>query len=401
MNRNIVFVDDEPRILEGLERMLYGMRRDWNMRFATSGPQALDLLEESPADVVVSDMRMPQMGGVELLSVVMDRYPRTVRIILSGQSDRDEIMRSVGSSHQFLSKPCTPEALKSTIARACALRDLLVDESLQRLVTQLQTLPSLPSLYVEVLDELKSPTSSVTKVGNIIGRDIAMTAKILQLVNSSYFGLRRRANSASDAVRLLGLDTIKALVLSAGIFDQFDPKLVEGLSLESLWAHSLETGVIAQAIARTESADRALADEALLAGCLHDIGKVILAINLGDPYLALLKKVVPGGPKLHELERHTLAATHGQIGAYLLGLWGLNDSIVEAVAFHDTPGAADGDKFTPLTAVHVANAISHGHDLPDSMLDVDRAYLQKLNLEDRIAEWRLLTRDIGQQENDS
>ena len=131
---NILFVDDESNILQGLQRMLRPMRHDWQMYFAESGADALALLAENPIDVVISDMRMPRMDGAQLLHDIRDRYPQIVRIILSGYSEKEMIVRSVHSAHQYLMKPCDPEILRETISRACALRDLLADENLRRFV---------------------------------------------------------------------------------------------------------------------------------------------------------------------------------------------------------------------------------------------------------------------------
>lgn len=188
--REILFVDDESNVLDGLRRMLRPMRRDWSMNFVDSGEAALEHISHEGCDVIVSDMRMPGMDGVELLGTVGQECPKAVRIALSGHAEMEMLLESVCAAHQYLAKPCDDETLKATIERACALRDLLSDERLTGLVTQLDSLPSLPTLYTEVTEELARSDSSLARAGEIIGKDVAMSAKVLQLVNSAFFGLR-------------------------------------------------------------------------------------------------------------------------------------------------------------------------------------------------------------------
>jgi HD-like signal output (HDOD) protein len=396
--RKILFVDDEPKVLEGLQRMLRTMRREWEMGFAPSGAEALEILAANPFDVVVTDMRMPGMDGAQLLIEVRKRYPQIVRIILSGHSDQEMILKSVGPAHQYLSKPCDAEALKVTVARACALRDLLTNESLQRLVSQMQSLPSLPHLYLKLVEELQSPEASIKRVGEIISQDIGMTAKILQMVNSAFFGVRRHVSSPVEATSLLGLDTIMALVLSIQVFSQFKSDQTVGPVLDTLWTHSMAVGTFAKWIARAEGQENRLVEDTFTAGLLHESGKLVLATNLPKEYLEMVKLAHGENLSLIEAERRVFGAAHPEVGAYLLGLWGLPDSIVEAVAFHHCPSQCLGQSFSPLTAVHAAVALER-EIFPDEvgmcvpLLDAD--YLAKLGLLDRIKTWKVKCGQMG------
>ena len=389
--RRILFVDDEPNVLEGLRRMLRPMRHEWDMEFTGGGQQALDLLAQRPFDVVVSDMRMPGMDGAELLSRTQKQFPRTVRIVLSGHSDREMILRSLGATHQYLAKPCDAEILKNTVTRACALRDLLADETLKSLIARMETLPSLPSLYIQVVQELESEDASIHKIGEIISKDVGMTAKILQLVNSAFFGLRRHISSPAQAVSMLGIETVKALVLSVQVFARFDQSKVTGFSIESLLRHSTTCGLCSRMIAAQEVSDKKIVDDALMAGMLHDAGKVVLAANV--PESLSQAYVIAGKKKIarHEAEYEVLGTTHAEVGAYLLGLWGLPDPIVEALAFHHSPSRCLSQVFGPLTAVHVANVLEYEETPPpDGIIapSFDDQYLRELALVDRIPVWR-------------
>ncbi len=193
--KRVLFVDDEPKILEGLRRMLRPLRNEWEMSFVNSGQEALDILAQQPFDVIVTDMRMPAMNGAELLHEVRKRYPHMVRFVLSGQASQETMLRSIGPMHQYLSKPCDSGILKSTLTRSCQLRSILSNEKLHNLVSRIDWLPSLPSLYIEMVEELQKPEASTKILGKLISKDIAMSAKILQLVNSAFFGVRQHISN--------------------------------------------------------------------------------------------------------------------------------------------------------------------------------------------------------------
>ena len=384
---NILFVDDEPYILDGLQRMLRSMRHEWDMSFAGGGAEALALLATKSIDVVVSDMKMPGMDGSQLFAAIVEKYPQIIRIILSGYSEKEMVMKSVGTSHQYLSKPCDAETLKLTINRVCSLRDLLTDEHLRTLVSQLPTVPSLPLLYSDLIDELAQAEPSTRKVADIVKKDIGMTVKILQLVNSAFFGLRRHISDSKDAVEFLGLDTISSLTLGMGVISQFESQ-ASGTFFAEIWAHSIAVGVMANKIASAEN--RAMANDAFTAGLLHDLGKIVLAVNLPQQYDTVKRLMQSDGFSECEAEQEVFDATHSEVGAYLLGLWGLPSEVVQAVAFHNTPSGAADTTFTALTAVHAANAIQNFSvsEYPeDAGPKYDLDYLSRLGLLEKTAVW--------------
>jgi putative nucleotidyltransferase with HDIG domain len=355
MKKQILFVDDNRNVLDGLRRMLRTKLNEWDMQYILSGVEALKIMDSKPIDLIVTDMRMPEMDGVELLKEVMKRHPGVIRMVLSGQADSDLTMKAVGLAHQFISKPCDPEMLKSIVSRAIGLRELLKDSNLKSIISEMDTLPSAPILYTALAEELQSPESSIQKIGKIIARDPAMTAKMLQLANSAFFGLRRRVSNPSDAVAYLGLDRIQHLFLAVHAFSQFTPPGISSFSIDLLWEHSLSTAALAKTIANEEEAGKDIAEDAFTAGILHDIGKLMLACRLPRSheeavYLAKMK-----GIPLWVAEQQTMSVTHAEVGAYLLGLWGLPDSIVEATAYHHCPMQSANNAFCPLTALHVAD----------------------------------------------
>jgi putative nucleotidyltransferase with HDIG domain len=384
----VLFVDDEPRVLQGLQRMLRGERQNWTMSFAANGREALGLLSRETFDAVVSDLRMPDMDGAELLNIIMERYPNTVRIVLSGETDPDVGFKTVRCAHQFLAKPCDAETLKDTLARAFALRRLIADRRLKSLLSRLETLPSPPVLYTQLMAEIQSPNSCFRKVGELIARDVGMTAKILQLVNSAFFGLARRIGSPQDAVSLLGCDTVKALVLSAKIFSQFDPRGMSRFAIETLWQHSLAASLCARIISASEKLPRKVQDEAFTAGILHDVGKLVLAQNFADSYASVLAQARTTGRPLCDLETECFGVSHAELGAYLMGLWGLSADVVDSIAHHHRPphaAAAAG-----VTAVvYAANVLEHLLSVraADAPAAVDPTELKQLNISERFPVW--------------
>lgn len=384
---NILFVDDEPNILEGLKRMLRGNRDEWQMSFAGSGIDALQILGENNIDVIVSDMKMPGMDGAELLEKVSELHPHVIRVILSGFSEKEVSMKSVGTAHQYLSKPCDPEVLKTTISRVCSQRELLTDLTLRNLVSRLPSIPSLPGIYVELVDELGKPECSTRRIAEIIRKDIGMTVKILQIVNSAFFGLSRPVSDSRTAVEFLGLDTISSLTLGVGVISQFE-KRVPGAIFGELWSHSMSVGVAASNISSMEKSSSS--SDAFTAGLLHDVGRIILAVNLPSEFKAACDLSADEKIPMIDAETQVFGATHAEVGAYLLGLWGLPAEVVRAVAFHHYPNAMPGEKFTALTAVHAANGIlrnaSSHEDGCDTKLNLD--YLTKIGLLDRLPVWQ-------------
>jgi putative nucleotidyltransferase with HDIG domain len=397
MKRQILFVDDEPMVLKGLQRTLRKMRQDWDMTFASSGQEALDVLGKKPIDVIVSDLRMPEMDGGRLLAEVKRQHPNVVRIILSGQLDQEMTLRSVQLAHQSLSKPCDVEVLKHTLARLFALRDFLSDESIKSIISQIESLPSLPSIYTEIVAEMQSDDPSIKKVGEIISKDLSMTAKILQMVNSAFFGLFQKIKSPEQAVMMLGSETIKALVLSAKIFSEFNQKSFSWFKIDELFDHSLAVSLYAKTIIKNENLDQGLINNSMMAGLLHDLGKLILATNFEKSYRQVLAAAQGTDKNLLDLEYETFGTSHAEVGAYLMGLWRLDNAIIEAIAFHHLPARSMTRDIGLLTAVHVGNTLEHEARTPaeeNTELQCEAEYLNQLEITSRIPQWRQVCREL-------
>jgi HD-like signal output (HDOD) protein len=380
--KDILFVDDERDLLDGLRARLYKHRHDWNMVFVASGAEALAVFERQPIDLIVSDVRMPGMDGGQLLTTVKQRWPTTVRIIVSGYADPVQAVRLTSLCHQYIAKPCDSRVLENTIERCFNLQDVLAQEPLRRVVGRIGKLPALPKTYDRLQAALSQPNVTVGEIADIVTADAAIASKVLQITNSAFFRLRKPMVRIKDAVTYLGFATIRNLVLSAEIFSQWkSPRNSLGVDPEQLQNHAQ----LAAAACKSLAGGRVTPDDAWLAGLLHDIGYWVLAQECPDELEKALELSRSQGLPLADCERLTTGATHAEIGAYLLGLWGLPYSIVEAVALHHAPGSVSPQGYDLLGALAVSHALleteaAHGLIVSGNAdPGVDARYLASLN----------------------
>ena len=391
--KRILFVDDEAKILDGIGRILHANRNQWDMQFVPSGEAALQACEAGHFDVIISDMRMPGMDGATLLGHIRERYPNTARIVLSGYSDAKLVTRAVSVAHRFLAKPCDALELQSTIERVCALQDLVCAPEIRRIVGTVGELPSLSTTYMHLTQVVSDPNTSISQVAAIIQQDVAMTAKVLQLSNSAFFGLGQKVASLSGAVSYLGIETIKNLALASEAFRVFVPGAQIPQSVcDSMQQHALRTAAIAGALPLSPK----IRDLVGLAALLHDIGGLFLASTMPDEFCSVLARVNETGCRQFEAEQELLGTTHAEIGAYLLGLWGIPNFAIEAIAHHHHPDRISHSDFDCTVAVYVADLLASELELSPQgstgleIEECDRACLEGLGMLSKWAEFREL-----------
>lgn len=390
----ILFVDDEPNVLAALKRMLYPQRSQWEMVFVSNGDEALKLLSESEFDVLVTDIRMPGMSGIELLQEVVKLHPRVLRMVLSGTADQEMSLRSATLAHQYLVKPCDTAVLRATVERGLGLQLMLQDSSLKQVVSQMRSLPSVPALYTKLIETMRDPDALPQTIGRIIAQDMGMTIKVLQLVNSALFGARRRIADPAEAAVYLGKDTLRALVLTCSVFSQFERRGAPSFSIEALQDHSLRVAVLARAIAAALGLCGSAADAAFLGGLLHDVGKLVLACNYPDQYEDATTAAARERVSVREAEFRAFGATHAEVGGYLLWLWGLPEAAGEVVARHHKPLPDPTGTPGAVLAVHVADALVNGQ--PER--DIDPLCLSEMGLADRLSGWKILCQEMRPEE---
>jgi putative nucleotidyltransferase with HDIG domain len=375
--------------------MLDDMAELWEMQFAQDEASVWERLESQDYDVIVLDLRTPEVDSIELFQRVKEQYPQLVRVMIAGPSDQEIVLRAIRSNHQIVAQPFNPRSLMGLINRSCQLRDILRNEELKKSIARINNLPSLPSLYQQIISELQSTRVSVKRVADLIAQDVTMTAKILQLVNSAFLSLPQKIINPHQAVVLLGIDIIKGLVLHVHIFSSFklNPR-IKNFSIEALSEHSLLVAKLAREIVFAETNVRSMEDYALVAGLLHDIGKLVL---LGEPdrYNQVMAHCQSRSCNHYQGEYEVLGASHAEIGAYLLDLWGIPEPVVRAIAFHHNPSKSMEPNFSALTAVHAANALINRkkHD-GDQYPGLDLFYLLSIRKKEELSKWEEIYRRI-------
>jgi len=393
--KRVLFVDDEPNVLEGLRRLLRTHRHEWEMQFVGGGAEAIEALAKEPFDVVVTDMRMPKVDGATVLRHAKDAHPSVVRIVLSGHTELEAALRAVPVAHQFLVKPCDPARLREAIERACNLQVLLSRDEVRSAVASVGSLPSAPKVHAAVTAALADPKSTLESVAALVERDAAMTAKVLQLVNSAFFGLPRRVATVGQAVNLLGTNMLKNLVLSVEVFSTFGANKTLAKRVEDLQRTSLLVGSLAMRILRESG--RVPAEDAYMAGLLHGIGTLVFMSQLDAEHSKVQAEAKRNGTPTHVAELAHFGATHAEVGGYLLGLWGLPYPIVEAVANHHEPSRAPAAGFGVLGAVHVSQAVMEAvNDVQANRPPAfDQTFLDQCGVTHRVPEWIAMAAELS------
>ncbi|HVW24644.1 MAG TPA: response regulator [Polyangiaceae bacterium] len=383
----VLFVDDEPLVVRSLKRTLASRTLDWEPRFAESGEAALSVVDAEVVDVVVSDMHMPGMDGAELLRRVQERRPEVVRIVLSGQSDPKLVFRAVPVAHQFLTKPFDSNHLVAAIQRALELRRLIADPDLRKVIGGDNRLPAAPRTYTALTSVLAREDASVGEIVEVVERDPALAARVAQLGSSSFFRVPPGVRGLSGIVAYLGVDLIKTLVLTVEITRVFTPNAAaRGFSVETFQSHSVGVGHLTRRmLERTEQTE-----DAFLAGVLHDVGRLVLASRSPAAYAAVLDARSSGKSKLVDAERAVLGVTHAEVGAYLLGIWGLPLDIVDAVRRHHDQ-APPPRELTLGRAVYLANLLAND---PEAVIDEAEVRPSGSQPPARISHLRALAREL-------
>ena len=381
MNK-IAFIDDDQRVLDGLRRSMRKKRGELDCYYYDSGQALVAALDEHSFDIVISDMRMPQMNGVEVLLEVKRRHPDSVRIILSGYSEDQLIIESLQAAHQFIAKPADADTIQTCIERTLAVRKILDNRQLRDQISSIESLPALPEVYNKLMREMSSENCSIDTVGEIVEQDIALSANVLKLVNSAFFSLVRHIESTHQAVAYLGIETIKNLAVASSVFAVAKVPQQEQARIAQLSHSGLQVSRLTTLLCKTLGGlDKRFKDHAQMASMLLGAGELIgLLMARAD--------TAREGDQLAEEE----------LGSFLLGIWGLPFPLVEAVRWHKQPSEVVGDSLTPLTLVHAAWAMtellkeSDEIDLASPIIDAD--YLRSVVGEDTLQQWKAVAEEV-------
>jgi len=387
----LLFVQANPQSSQALEAALIPQRDQWEMCFVSGAEPALHQLEMTPLDVIVADL--VSESDKSFLARVRESFPEVVRIGLVNQTHSR--LRHLSIVHQFLIKPFDLKELEVAVERSCKLRELLQGELICRTLGKLEELPAAPTLYLRLLEKLnQEPEVSVDEVAEIVEADAAISAKLLQLVNSAIFRTSREIATVRLAASYLGLNVIKDLVLSTEVFRAFEKsKPIPGFSVEELQIHGRLTAKIAGRMRLPDSTR----DAAIVASLLHDIGKLVLAWKMPDRFARLLARASKQNQPLYQIEEELWGITHAEMGAYLLGLWGLPVGVTVAIAYHHSPSRVPHYRFDAIVAVYIANLLAHDHDgsVKDRHTLRDLSLLQNLGVADQLPSWEEIAEEMA------
>jgi putative nucleotidyltransferase with HDIG domain len=348
-------------------------------------------LERAPHDVLVTDMRMPEMSGAQLILHVRDAFPDMVRIVLSGYSEFETTLRAVPVAHHYLLKPCAEDALEDAIERAYALRGILARGKACTAGIALGKLPPAPQIYTRLVATLCNPEASVAEAAAIIEQDPVLAARVVVLANSA--GLRTKVEIANvrHAAVHLGTNMLKNLVVGAEAFGKLKRDFPGCEALEEVRRHGILVGSLACRLIE----DRNAQEVAYLAGLLHDIGWLHMATCDEKKYTQARELERSSGVGA-DAEMRLFGTTHAEIGAWILNEWGLSYPVIEAVAHHHLPAAARSKTMDALFAVHLASELLHEQEGGSIEPETLRA-LHERGVADRLEHWRETTATLVEQ----
>jgi HD-like signal output (HDOD) protein len=356
----ILFVDDELPILKALKRMLRNERHEWESVFASTAAEALEMMRRERFDVIVADMHMVGTDGVVLLAQVQKEFPETGRVMISGYTDPGAVLRAAPVAHQFLTRPCSAETLKTVIKQVLTTQASVSKEAVRSIIGQVGKIPSVPKVYAELVEIMQDQNSSIDRVVRVVEKDAGLTIKVLHMVNTAFFGLPQSTTSLTHAISLLGMTVLRNVILASEIFEVFDidERRFPDLRSEAIMNHSSAVSRLASRLSPTA----AWRDDAFTGGLLHDFGKLLLAARLSDEYAKVLDDARSTGRSLHDLERDSLGFTHAEVAAYLMELWHLPHGVSQAVALHHSEVAVEPGVLTAPGAVYIANQLIHARE---------------------------------------
>ena len=349
--KTILFVDDEAQILKSLRRLFADT--GYGVRVAGSGAEALGICSSEHIDLVVSDMRMPEMSGAELLALVKRDYPRTLRMMLSGYLDEAAVAAALQQNVAMacLLKPWDNEELIRTIGKVFETMDRLASKQMLGAINSMEQLPTLKPYLQDILQAIDAD-EDISVISGKIERDHSVAAKALHIVNSAYYGVK--TGSVKKAVSFLGLHSTRGLILSTSVMDAFEVRGNGKRFAENVWAHSFLANRMLQAILRHRM-QPAEFQMACSAGLLHNIGIVFLMRHDPGRYLELVAESLSNPDMtLSDLEKDRFGFTHAEAGGYLLQWWNLPFPAVEAALYHCDPANPCVINKTLVCAMHVA-----------------------------------------------
>ena len=381
--RRVLFVDDDLETCEMYEQLQTYWGIGQEVHTAENGKEALELMNQKKFDVVVSDLAMPDMPGLDFLSQVMEAHPEAARIVISGHADHLKAAEALNVAHRYFSKPFDFTTLGALLERLCSYYYLLHNERIRRMIYKTGALPVLPSIWTRLTEILNSPYSGIDDVAAVVEQDPGLASRLLHTVNSAHFGIARKVVSCSEAIQIVGLEVVRSLMMGIQIFDFYQKSPFVRSVFGTIWNHSLQTAIGARKLAEFQGEPNQLCNITFIAALLHDVGKLIFAANAEPEYRMVMELAAKSGVPVEQAELGTFGCDHAQIGAYLFALWGFPDPVVQAVENHHA--LAKIDAFCPALAIHLAQTLEPGSTQEKRL---NTALIEQLGLSGKVPLWR-------------
>jgi len=254
----------------------------------------------------------------------------------------------------------------------------------RRLLARNINLPTLPAVMQKLSALLEDPDAGARDIGQLVAEDVSLTAKVLKIANSAYYGLRERCLAPQQAASILGMKVLRNVVMQAAVTKQYEHLRGGAFDLDALWRHSILTAHCCQYLGRKCQNSIGLApDELYICGLLHDLGKVVLLDALGKEYQKVVEQSRDTNVKLHVAEEQTLGFTHADVGAMVVQQWGLPESVHGAILYHHS-GSGESEENPVVLLVRHVNLFTHalGEADADPMQVFDTNLRQFLGVED-------------------
>lgn len=349
--KKILIVDDDINIRSSLSDAF--LDTDYEIITRENGLAALEFLKSATVDLVISDMRMPEIDGYELLSKIKEKYPKVIRIIMVDSAEEASVFKVIlqNTAKFCILKPWNNEKVLEYIGQIFETEEILNSNDLLHLINNIEKLPTIDSSYQKILHMIERDADTGA-ISAEIEKDFAISTKLLQLANSAYYGLR--TGSVKHATVYLGLQNLKSLIYSTSILNTFNSASAQDQQkVNDLWSHAILTSKLLHYIYEVFMIKK-LPEAAYSAGLLHNIGTLILINNRIEDYTTVINKARIKSLDLLDVEREAFHVTHQEAGGYLASWWKLPFPIVEAALYHHRPLDAGVLNKEVIAAVHLA-----------------------------------------------
>ena len=248
-------------------------------------------------------------------------------------------------------------------------------EDLQRRVRRLEGLPSMPGALQEIWRAVRNPTCSAARLSDAVSTDPGLTARLIRMANSAYFGLNRPVSDVREAVVVLGFEVVKSMAIGASVVDAFQ-SLGKDFDMTRFWRHSVSTGIAAEQVALAMGGVKP--EVAFCGGVLHDVGKLALVTVIGADYRRAFDGADPGMNAV-DAEEAALGVDHATAGKWLGQKWKFSEELIDVIACHHRPELA-GERRRLVTAVALGEGLLPEED--PASLEADRTPLRPEWLEE-------------------